>query len=347
MKAVTIKPTQRCSLTFVCTGMRKGADFIRASRIARCLLLAFIFLTAPIQADCQIFRKFGGTVERIPIAFKEIPSQQQLLDQMKARTEAVTQLSSNVSVSMAGAPKIKGTLQIEFPDRMRMKAGLLGVSEMGVDVGSNSEQFWIWTRASISGQPPALYYANHESFQRSSIRKSIPLDPKWLIEGLGMIRFDPTDVHYGPIMAEGGRIKFFTVRQTATGPQTRVMLLAAGTGLIEQQALYDASNQLIAYTDSSKFTTITKGDRRVNLPQRIKLHMVQPNGQDAEMVIDLSSISLEPLYGDPDRMWSMPNPKGVKMIDLGQAPPIAPRSSFNPISPAQRGTRGMGVGYQR
>jgi hypothetical protein len=218
---------------------------------------------------------------------------------------------------------------------------------MGVDVGSNGEHFWIWTRASTPGNPAAFYFASHADFERSAVRQSIPLDPKWLIEGLGLVHFDPNDVHYGPVTTEGGWMKLFTVRQTATGPQTRVMLIDAKTGLIAQQALYDASNQLIAYTDSSDYTTISHNSRSVSLPQRIVLNVLQGNGQDARMVIDLGSISLEPLYGDPARMWAMPDPEGVPKIDLTQASANDLQRSFPANSPSRQGPQAFGAGFQR
>ena len=204
-------------MTLTCTKLLTGVPIIRTRVLVRSLLMVLMILTTTTQARGQVFRKFGGSVDRIPVAFDEMPNQQQLLAELKVRSEVVRQLSSNISVSMAGIPKIKGTLQIEFPDRMRMKAGLLGVSEMGVDVGSNREHFWIWTRASTPGQPPTFYFANHAAFERSPVRKSIPLDPKWLMEGLGVVRIAPTDVHHGPFMTDGRWMKFYTVRQTSTG----------------------------------------------------------------------------------------------------------------------------------
>ena len=71
--------------------------------------------------------------------------------------------------------------------------------------------------------------------------------------------------------------------------------------------------------------------------------MTRPEGQDEKMVIELGSISLEPLYGDPNRMWSMPRPEGVRMIDLGQQPTSGPRTG---IAPSGRGPRVLGAGYR-
>ena len=322
---------------------RRVRDWI----VTRCLLLAFIGFITTTQMGCQIFRKFGGSSEPIPVAFDRLPTQQQLLSQIQSKAESVGQLASNVSVTIPGTPKIKGTLQVEFPNRMRMKAGLLGVSEMGVDVGSNEEHFWIWSRASTPGQPPAFYFANHVSFKQSKARRSVPLDPKWVIEGLGLVRFNPTDVHYGPVMDQGGRMKLFTVEQTSNGPQTRVTLLAARTGVIEQQAMYDSSNQLIAYMNSSEYASFMHNGRPIGLPQRIELHMIQPSGQDTKMVINLSSISLEPLYGNASRMWAMPNPEGVRKIDLSQQWTSDIRTGFPANSSTPQGPQASGARYQR
>lgn len=327
-------------------GAASIAKFLRSPFVTRSLILVFAYSLVITQTGCQFFRKFGSSPERIPVVFNELPTQNQLLAHLKSRSAGVHQLSSNVTVSMSGTPKIRGTLQVEFPDRLRMKVGVMGASEMGVDVGSNPENFWIWMRA--PGTPQAFYFANHTAFESSPLRRSIPIDPKWLIDGLGLIRFEPSDVHYGPMAAEGGRIKFFTVRQTSTGPQTHQLLIAAKTGVIEQHALYDAANRLIAYTNSSKYAVFKQNERPVSLPQRLILHMIQSDSQESEMVIDLGSISLEPLYGNPDRMWSMPVPgPSIPRIDLSQAVTGGPQQRA-PASPSgQRRPPSRNAGYQR
>jgi len=275
------------------------------------------------QSGCQIFRRAGTSSAPIPVKFNQLPSQQQLLASLKSRSDSVRQLNSRVTVAFPGAPKIKGTLQVEFPDRMRMKAGVLGASEMGVDVGSNEQEFWIWSKANLPGQPPAFYHANHLAFARSPIRQSIPLEPKWLIEAIGLPHFSPTDVHYGPAMTADGRMKLFTVHQTASGRQTRVTLLAAGSGVVEQQAIYDASNRLIAYTNSTEYKNYP--DQNLSLPQNVELNVLQPDGQMMKIKIDMGTFSINSLYGDPNKMWAKPTPPGgVSNVDLTQVSNQAP-----------------------
>ena len=296
-------------------------------RRPRCCWAALLLVVLLTQPGCQIFSRFGGKVDNVPILYNQLPSQQDLLANMNARSARVSQLNSSVTVMMPGTPKISGTLQIEFPDRVRMKAGFAGMSEMGVDVGSNSENFWIWSKADLPGQPPAMYFARHDEFERSPVRQAIPLEPKSLIDALGLIEFRPSDVHHGPMLAAGGRMKLFTIRQTPAGPQTRVTLFSSTTGIIEQQAVYDAANQLIAYSNSSDYKNYP--EHQISLPQRIELHMIQPDGQDVKIVADLGNFSIgtptaKALYGDPDKMWTMPNPAGVPKIDLARVSPGNP-----------------------
>lgn len=314
-----------------------------ATLSTRCLMAVLLSLVILTQSGCQIFRRPGGSsTKAIPVQFNQLPTQQQLLTSLNARTASVKQLNSRVTIAMPGAPKIKGTLQVEFPDRLRMKAGVLGASELGVDVGSNAEEFWIWSKAQLPGQPPAFYHANHLAFARSPIRQSIPLEPKWLIEAIGLPNFSPTDVHYGPTQTPGGRMKLLTVHQTASGPQTRVTLLSNGSGLIQQQAMYDANNRLIAYTNSTNYKNYP--EQNLSLPQTVELHVLQPDGQTLKIEVDLGTFAINSLYGDPNKMWARPTPPaGVRTIDLTQVSNQNQRA----IQPPQNRLPGKGVGYQQ
>jgi len=162
-----------------------------------------------------------------------------------------------------------------------------------------------------------LYHATHNAFGQSQIRQSIPLEPKWLIEAMGLPHFSATDTHYGPVATPDGRMKLFTIHQTVSGRQTRVTLLAASSGLIEQQAMYDANNRLIAYINSSNYKNYP--EQNLSLPQTIELNMIQPDGQMAKIEVDMGTYSINSLYGDPNKMWAKPTPPGsVRTIDLAQ-----------------------------
>ncbi len=279
------------------------------------MVLVFAFLLAT-QTGCQLFARFGQRTPMAPVVFQNTPSKEQLLQTLNAQASSVRQLSTNVKVSMDGMPKLRGTLQMERPGRLRLKAGLMGVSELGVDVGSNDQRFWVWVRASIPGERPAIYFANHAQWQNSPIQRSLPLDPAWLIDGIGLVDFKSNEIHEGPFVDADGRLKLITVRQTGSGRQTRVTLIDPRSARIEQQAVYDAGNRLLAYTNSTDYRV--NQDTGVSLPHRIEMHVYQDGGQEMKMVVDAGDYSINALYGDPEKMWAMPTPADVPAVNLAE-----------------------------
>lgn len=284
-------------------------------RVLAAIAIALLMLT---QSGCQIFQRFRSEKNSAPILYNQAPTQQQLFQKLNSDSAKIRQLKTSVKVSMDGIPaSLKGNLVIERPGRLRLKAGLMGVDEMGVDVGSNDQHFWIWSKASLPGQPPSMIYANHVDYQRSAVRAAIPLEPSWLIDALGLIEFNPTDQHRGPFQRPSdGRYEIQTFKNTPSGQQVRVSVVDP-RGWIVQQSIYH-NGQLVAYADSIKHKLYT--DPGVYLPQRVELHVFQPNGTKTKLTVDAGDYSLNALYGDPNIIWAMPNPADVPKIDITRMP---------------------------
>ena len=243
------------------------------------------------------------------------PALTQLIKTLNARANAVKQLNAPVTIKIPGAPKIKGSLQVEFPKRMRLKAGVLGVSEMGVDAGSNEQRFWVWSKMSLPGSPAAMYFADHAQYQNSQARNQIPLQPDQIINALGLVTLDPNGQHYGPF-AEGKKyVRLYTIENVNGMQETRVLLINAATAAVEQTSVYDQNNKLVAYANASKFKKA--GQNNITLPQKIEIHVAQPSQEDFVLKVDIGSYSLNSLYGDPQQMWAMPEARNVQRVDLG------------------------------
>jgi hypothetical protein len=282
------------------------------------------------QTGCQIFSRFRTEPDVAPIVFQQAPDQQQLLSYLNAQAQKVKQLKTNVRVSLDGMPTLRGSLVLERPKRLRLKAGLLGVSEMGVDVGSNDDGFWVWTKASLPGEKPAIYFASHEAYQNSPIRKALPFDPAWIIDALGFVEFSPTDRHDGPFQRSDGRYEIRSYIQTAAGPTARISVVDPKHGWIVQQAIYDSTGRRVAYVDSIKHKLYPLAE--VSLPERIEIHVFQPDGREMKLVVDADDYTINTLYGDPARMWVMPNPPDIPKIDLAQVPAAPPVAGTIPVS---------------
>ncbi len=264
-----------------------------------------------------MFRQFGGRdVEPAPVVFDAMPAQAELIAQINANAARVRQLETNVTLAVDGLPRIKGSLQLERPDRIRIKAGLMGISELGVDVGSNSELFWVWSKAAMQGQSPAIYFASHDDYRSNLHRSALPLEPQWIIDAMGLVEFTENDTHRGPYPADGGRWKLVSTRQTPAGPMTRVSIIEPKSATILQQAIYNSSNRRVAYSNSSRYRYYA--DEQVSLPHWIDLHLFDPEGREIKVTVEAGDYKINALYGDPDQMWTMPNPAGIPRVDLTQ-----------------------------
>ncbi len=281
----------------------------------RALIVGALVALTIGQTGCQVFQRFRRPVNNAPVAFEEKPDLQQIIAQLNQQSKSVQQVSTEVRVAMDGIPgRLKGTLMVERPKKLRLKAGILGIKEMGVDVGSNDEMFWIWSRANIPGQPPALYYADHLGYQSSQLKHMLPLEPTWLIDALGFVDFSPLDRHEGPYPDTDGRYKIVTHHQSAGNSNIRVSLIDPKYGWIVQQAIYDSNRRILAHVNSIKYEYYPEA--QVSLPRQIEIFVYQPDGQQIKLTVDAEQYSINSIYGDPERLWTIPNPQDVPKIDL-------------------------------
>ena len=149
--------------------------------------------------------------------------------------------ANQATLSGQGFPSLRTTVQFERPGRLRLVAGtaLLGPE---IDLGSNEEIFWIWIRRN---QPPALYYCRHDQYAASPARRTLGVDPQWLIEAAGVTEINPNLPHQGPTPLAGGRYEIRLQVPSPDGPTTKILIID-GRGLILEQHEFDAQRQLIA-----------------------------------------------------------------------------------------------------
>ena len=292
----------------------KGFNPLLRAALSRWLAIAIAVASLAISTTgCRVFDRFNQRGVRAPVVLNETPTLDNLLATLNANSQLVQTLKTNVRVTLDGAPTMRGSLSVERPRRLRMEAGVAGVT--AIDVGSNDDVFWIWSKVALPGQPPTLMYARHVDFETSSIRQQIPLDPTWLIDGLGFIEFKSTDEHRGPfVRPSDDRIEIHTYHQTATGQTIRVCVIDPKTAQILQQTYYDNEGKQIAYLNLVKYKYYE--ERGVSLPQRIEVVVSGPDGQTAKLTVNASDYSFRPFYGDPARLWGMPNPPDVTRVNL-------------------------------
>lgn len=290
--------------------MKSGLKNHRATRIVFGLLALMLLAVS----GCQSLHFLSYSQPQAPVTFETVPDKNQLIAAIHRNTAAVKQLDSSVKVSMDGMPAVSGTLLLERPRRMRLKVGFLGITESGLDVGSNDEVFWIWNKSSIGNQSPTIYFARHEEYLNSPLQSSLQLRPQWIVNALGLVEFDPTKPIEGPFRRNDGRYEIRTYIEKGGGVMRTV--IDPRYGWIVQQSVYDAQNRLVVWANSKNHRYYP--EHNASLPQHVELHVYDASGQEMTMTVRLLSHEINALYGDPTKIWAMPMPADVPQIDLSK-----------------------------
>ena len=187
-----------------------------------------------------------------PVVFSQTPTLEQLIEHAN-HSLAIQRIESNtLTISSPDImAKLSGNLQWERPHNFNLQA-YVGSRVLGTALaaGSNSQEFWLQTQT----PPPAtLYYARHDDFENQmGPRRILPVSPLWLREALGIVEFDPTFEHEGPLVRTDGKLEVRSLIPSPRGAYRRVVIFAPSTGAIEETVLYDQTGKLVARAQQSE-----------------------------------------------------------------------------------------------
>jgi hypothetical protein len=229
--------------------------------------------------------------------------------------------ANQATLSGQGFPSLRTTVQFERPGRLRLVAGtaLMGPE---IDLGSNEELFWIWIRRN---QPPALYYCRHDQYASSPARRTLGVDPNWLIEAAGVMEIDPNLPHQGPTPLAGGRYEIRLQTPSPDGPTTKIVIVDGQKGLVLEQHDFDAQGQLIA-------SGVNRSHRRGPRSGLIMPRVVEINAprMGLNLRLDLGNVEINGANLETAAWWNMPRYEGWQPVDL-----CDPNLQFSPAGPPQ------------
>ena len=302
------------------------------------VLLCFGILFAAVDlSGCHLFQR-RPPVQPIPPAFINTPTLDQLIAHIHANTAAVRQLSTKgatLDLDTPGTiiPLLNVDLSLERPKNLRLLAST-GLTGTELDLGSNDELFWFWIKRN---DPPTVFYARHGQFHDSAAKQIFPVEPNWLIEAIGLVEFNSADRHEGPYLKQDGRLEIRSMHTTATGEETRVTLIDPKGGWIVEQHIYDEQGQLLASAFASRHQRDSASG--AVLPLLIEIRM--PPAQ-LTLRLDVRSYEINRLYGDPAKLFALPQLDGHQYVDLAD-----PRLQLTPATaPVPAPTPAIGTGMQ-
>jgi hypothetical protein len=258
-------------------------------------------------ASCP--RRFQSTGPSAPTVFFAAPSIDQIVQVVNANTAKVRQLQTTAArLTVAGAPSLRASLALERPLRFRLR-GDTGLTGNELDLGSNDELFWMWTKRN---DPPAVFFARHAEFQAGAHSGMLPLPPTWLVEELGLIQLDTGTAYDGPHAVAPGQVQLRYLTG-GTQPLMKTIVVDDQRGHVLSQQVYDSTGTLLATARMSdyRFDSINA----VSLPHQVEVEL-PPAGMSFSFTVE--GYTVNALSADPLSLWSMPQLPTTQYVDLAQ-----------------------------
>ena len=248
------------------------------------------------------------------------------------RTSSVRQLSTNTAkvemLSMPSIPRLSATMHLQRDKDFRLRASLPIVLGAGLDMGSNQELFWLEVPEGIR---KTLYFARHDQYQQQLSRAVLPVDPSFVMDSLGLIQVNPSEVVAGPVLRQDGKLELRTTQMTPSGLYQRVLYVERQAGYVTDQLLYNPSGILVA--QSAATNHVYYSDQGVALPHQVRLDLKPVGEQELSMQIDISSYTVNQLLTNDPQLFVIPS-GASQTVDLTQMGAIPPTAVVPPPGPS-------------
>ncbi len=87
----------------------------------------------------------------------------------------------------------------------------------------------------------------------SNARQILPVPPDWLLNAVGLARFDTSQPLEGPFPVHGDRVEIRSRQSTIAGDITQITVVDQWEGTVVEQDAYSAQGQLLAVARASRF----------------------------------------------------------------------------------------------
>jgi len=289
------------------------------TRVLPILMLAMA-LGAP---GCQWANRFSSTRDPFgPKAACALPPE-------STKEEIVAYLNKNI-LAEEGQPGLRGwksdsakirmhgfsasaSLQVEAPRNFRLRVSQPLSNTAMLDIGSNSEQFWVWSKDS---KERVVLTCRHEDIPATAAHLDLPLpvQPEWMMEVLGVVPLDPNQFRMERDAKGSPLVKLIAECRGQTGePMQRVIQVNACHGLVHLHELRNAEGKVIA--SASFFDHYHDPETRLILAKQIRLELPQ---EKMLLTLMLDRIEVNPSVTADSMVFALPQLPGHRTIDLAE-----------------------------
>ncbi len=273
------------------------------------LSLAAVALVAASGANCANLQNPFHR-QTAPPVLSQTPTLGDVTAVVNANSGRVRSLkATGCRVSAGWMPSINADIALERPRRFRLR-GQTSITGPEVDIGSNDELLWSWARLM---QPAGVYYLRHADFHQSMAPRLMPIEPDWIPEAFGLATFAPHEQHQGPNQVGQGRLEIRTLRQTATGPVTKLTVIEERTGHVLEQHLYNPRGETVLSVLTSQHELDAASGAWIAKKIELKLASL-----DTTLKLKLENVQINTLNASDMALWAKPELEGFPNVDIGR-----------------------------
>jgi len=218
--------------------------------------------------------------------------------------------SGSVRLRVDGVPMgLPASIAVKAPTNLRLLVSNPISGGQEVDIGSNEERFWIWSK-----EQPQVMTARHEdvSLALEELQMPVHIHPKWLMEVFGVVPLNADEYEMSRSSPESGLVTLVAVRQSPLGEDVeRVMKVDLRQGHIVEHSLQLPGGTVLARAQLDRYTPTENGP---SLPLLVTLEW--PDAR-MRMVMDIRNPEVNsPAMARNVSLWQMPGHGEV--VDIGQ-----------------------------
>lgn len=295
------------------------------------LRTGFAILMLPLLAGCAAGS--GGLAvrpETMPLRPNPpaTPAVVSLVERVNANAAPVSGLTASTTVSMEGRRMgggASGQLALERPRNFKL-ALERGMGTPVADVGSNNDEFWIWTKDS---EEKAIYVGHYGS--GGTVPPDLLFQPDWIVEALGLRAIDSDEA--ARIKVTRGRdagVWILThVRDDGSGGQVvKRTVFDETTGRVMQHVFMGPDGKTpVAVVTPSQYRSLavprlgsTATPHQVEVPHKIHLQLISAQDPSDKLLMEIAlrDVRINPNFTEVNRqaLFTVPNYAGYQVMNL-------------------------------
>ena len=304
--------------------------------------LALSIPVAAAMAGCMGLTSGSKTPPPPPaVVNTQTPTREELLNYLNRNAQRVSTLETrDLELDITADREqvgMSGTLYCQQPRNFRLRTKVIGKEV--ADLGSNDQEFWFWIS---QNKPPDLYHCAYSDLSRG-VRLPFPVQPEWVMEALGMTRYDASRPSFRPenftVETRGQTLELVEQTTSPQGqPVKKVTVFHRGnaTGQTPQVTalrLYDSGNKLMCQAAIAEVRRDASG---ATVPHRVLFEWPE---QKLKMKMVLDGVIVNSPSSDGaqvPRLYQRPALENIRSFDLARGTYDAPTSPLQRMSGVNR-----------